>query len=387
MNVLHAPFNIGSQASSLSEAENAARREAGSRGRSWSVDFEPGSRYSAASEVFRAPDGWAGTLHRALRPLWYGLRHAGEFQTLHLYSGRSLLRCEGRFGLLDRRDLPLWKALGKTIFVTFQGCEVRFREASSRRPFSPCQPGNCDIAACDAPFEARARRWADALTRWADKAFSVNPDLIAHVPEAEFLPYVALPAAIPEPRPKARRAVPVIVHAPSNRSIKGTEFLLAASESLRAAHRHELRLVEGLPRDQALEAYAEADIVVDQLRLGWYGALAVEAMARAVPVVAYLNEGDLARIPPGMREEMPIVNASPETLPTALARLLEDADLRVELGRRGWQFVRRWHHPMKIARRMLQLYRDPAQSFWAGYEPGDDRGSLGSPIAWRSQTG
>ena len=65
MNVLHAPFNIGSQASSLSDAENAVRREAGSRGLSWSVDFEPGSRYSAATEVFRAPDGWAGTLHRA----------------------------------------------------------------------------------------------------------------------------------------------------------------------------------------------------------------------------------------------------------------------------------------------------------------------------------
>jgi hypothetical protein len=56
-------------------------------------------------------------------------------------------------------------------------------------------------------------------------------------------------------------------------------------------------------------------------------------------------------------------------LSAALARLLEDAGLREDLGRRGHEFVRRWHHPMKIARRMLQLYRDPAQSFWAGYDP------------------
>jgi len=368
MNVLHAPFNIGSQAASLSDAENAVRRDARLRGRSWSVDFEPLVLSSKASEVFPSPDGWLGTLHRALKPLLYGLRHAGEFNVLHLYSGRSLLRCEGRFGLFGRRDLPLWKALGKRVFVTFQGCEVRFRSATVHRPFSPCRAGVCDIAGCDAAYEARLRRWAEELLRWADKVFCVNPDLIAHVPAAEFLPYVALPTHLPQARPNPRRGVPRIVHAPSNRSIKGTEFLLAASEALRATHRHALQLLNGVPRDQALEAYAQADILVDQLRLGWYGAVAVEAMARGVPVVAYLNEEDLARIPRPMREELPIVNASPDTLTPALTRLLEEADLRVELGRRGRQFVGRWHHPLKIAKRLLQLYEDPSQSFWEGYD-------------------
>lgn len=369
MNVLHAPFNIGSQASSLSDAENAVRRWAGSRGRSWSVDFEPLSRFSAATDVFPSPNGWKGTLHRALRPLFYGLRHAAQFKVLHLYSGRSLLRCEGRFGLLDRRDLPLWKALGKRIFVTFQGCEVRFRTPTARRDYSPCQPGICNIAGCDAALEARLRHWSTELLRWADKAFCLNPDLIEHVPGAEFLPYAALPIEIPDPPPKPPRALPRIVHAPTNRSIKGTEFLLAASASLMATHPHELTLVEGLPRDEALGVYAGADILVDQLRLGWYGALAVEAMARRVPVVAYLHEDDLARIPRPMREEMPIAIASPDTLTTTLARLLEDAELRDDMGRRGLAFVRRWHHPVKIARRMLELYADPQQSFWARYDP------------------
>jgi hypothetical protein len=376
VNVLHAPFNFGSQASSLADAENAVRHENGERGWSWSVDFEPLPRFSEATKVFAAPNGWAGTLHRSLRPFFYGLRHAAEFNVLHLYSGRSLLRCEGRFALFDRRDLPLWKALGKKVFVTFQGCEVRYRSATRHRPFSPCQPGVCDIRGCDASFETKLRRWADTLLRWADKAFCLNPDLLAHVPTAEFLPYVALPVNVGHvSNVPAKRHVgnvphkPIIVHAPTNRSIKGTEFLLAASESLQSTYPHELRLVEGLPRDQALEVYAQADILVDQLRLGWYGALAVEAMARSVPVVAYLNEDDLARIPPTMGDELPIQNASPATLAATLARLLEDAALRQDLGCRGLRFVRRWHHPVKIARRMLDLYRDPSQSFWAGYDP------------------
>ena len=116
------------------------RHENGERGLSWSVDFEPLPLFSEATKVFAAPNGWAGTLHRSLRPFFYGLRHAAEFNVLHLYSGRSLLRCEGRFALFDRRDLPLWKALGKKVFVTFQGCEVRYRSATRHRPFSPCQP-------------------------------------------------------------------------------------------------------------------------------------------------------------------------------------------------------------------------------------------------------
>jgi len=370
MNVLHAPFNIGSQASSLSDAENAVRREAGQGGRSWSVDFEPVRRFSKASEVFSVPEGRFATLHRALRPLGYGLWHAAEFNVLHLYSGRSLLRCEGRFGLFDRRDLPFWKALGKKIFVTYQGCEVRFRSATWQRPYSPCQPGICDIAACDAAYEAKLRRWAAEIQRWADKVFCLNPDLMAHVPSAEFLPYVALPTQLPELPPKPCRVGRRIVHAPSNRSIKGTEFVVAASQTLQATHPHELQLVEFLPRDEALETYAQADVLVDQLRLGWYGAVAVEAMARGVPVVAYLNDDDLARIPPAMREDLPIQNATPESLPSVLARLLEDDGLRQDLGRRGQQFVRRWHHPVRVARRMMQLYGDPSQSFWAGYDPG-----------------
>lgn len=373
MNVLHAPFNIGSQASSLAEAENAVRRGNAHRGRSWSIDFEPLARFSRATEVFPMPDGWAGTLHRALKPFWYGLRHAAEFRVLHLYGGRSLLRCEGRFSLFDRRDLPLWKALGKTIFVTFQGCEIRLRTSSAARPFSPCRPGVCDVAACDAALERKFRAWADELMRRADKAFCLNPDLIAFVPRAEFLPYVPLPAEPLPAAPRPRRKVPLIVHAPTNRSIKGTEHLLAASQQLQPTHPHELRLVEGLPRDEALRIYAQADVLVDQLRLGWYGALAVEGMAQGVPVVSYLHHDDLARIPAQMRDELPIVNASPDTLPNALGRLLEDGRLREELGRRGQRFVRRWHHPQKIARRMLELYASPSQAFWQGYEPDDPR--------------
>ena len=373
LNVLHAPVNIGSQASSLADAENTLRRRWGSPAKSWSIDYEPLSRFSSADEVFPQPGGLAGTIHRSVKPFLYALRHVSRFKVLHLYAGKTLLRFEGRLDRLGRLDLPLWKALGKTVFVMLQGCEARMRHVLADRAFSPCREGVCDVAYCDATYQERKRRWVRDLTRWADKLFCVNPDGLQFVPGAEFLPYAVLPPDLLQPAQPARNSPPRIVHAPTNRSIKGTSELLAVSKQLQASHPHELTLVEDVARHDALRAYAEADILVDQLRLGWYGGLAVEAMALGLPVVAYLHDDDLARIPPQMRAELPIVNASPESLPAALAQLLEDPGLRRQLSRRGPAFVRRWHHPLRIARRMFDLYADPKQSFWEGYNPDDDR--------------
>lgn len=373
LNVLHAPVNIGSHPASLANAENVLRRRWGSPARSWSIDYQPRSRFSSADEVFPMPRGLAGTIHCSIKPFLYGLRHVRGFQVLHLYAGKTLLRFERRLDGFGRLDLPLWKALGKRIFMTFQGCDVRVRHLLADRAFSPCRSGVCNLPYCDATYQKRKRRWVRDLTRWADKLFCVNPDGLQFVPGAEFLPYAVLPPDLLQPSQPARNSPPRIVHAPTNRSIKGTSELLAVSKQLQASHPHELRLVEDFARDDALRVYAEADILVDQLCLGWYGGLAVEAMALGLPVVAYLHDHDLARIPPQMRAELPIVNASPESLPGALAQLLEDPGLRRELSRRGPAFVRRWHHPLKIARRMFDLYADPQQSFWEGYDPDDDR--------------
>src|SRR5204862_6492338 len=89
-----------------------------------------------------------------------------------------------------------------------------------------------------------------------------------------------------QPSPVEPGPVLRIAHAPSKRAVKGTDDVLAAVDSLRARGAPvELDLIEGVPNREACLRYAAADIVIDQLRVGWYGVLAVEAMARAKPVV------------------------------------------------------------------------------------------------------
>ena len=152
------------------------------------------------------------------------------------------------------------------------------------------------------------------------------------------------------------------MHAPTNRAIKGTRFILDAVSRLRAEGLElDFELVEGLEHSDAKALYRRADLVVDQLLIGWYGGLAVEAMALERPVVAYIRPEDLAFVPPEMRADLPVVSADPGTIHDVLKELLTTRRPELaELGRRGRSYVSRWHDPLAIARRLKADYEAAA---------------------------
>ena len=73
-------------------------------------------------------------------------------------------------------------------------------------------------------------------------------------------------------------------------------------------------------------------------------------MTLGKPVISYTREGDLRFIPDSMREDLPIINATPVTIYEVLKRLLttQRAELPV-MGLRSRAYVERWHDPLKIA--------------------------------------
>ena len=40
--------------------------------------------------------------------------------------------------------------------------------------------------------------------------------------------------------------------------------------------------------NEALKKYKQADVIIDQVRVGWYGAFAVEAIKMGIPVFPFL---------------------------------------------------------------------------------------------------
>jgi glycosyltransferase involved in cell wall biosynthesis len=148
-----------------------------------------------------------------------------------------------------------------------------------------------------------------------------------------------------------------VAHAPSKRAVKGTDAVLAAVESLqKRGVPIELDLIEGVPNREARLRYARADVVIDQLRIGWYGMLAIESMALAKPVVVHLDDEAAAETEDAFGLELPLVRASERNLEDVLTGLLEVRESLPEVGRRSREYVERVHAHTTVARQVLEIY-------------------------------
>jgi len=346
--ILHAPADVGGHAYGLSRGE----RELGLQ--SDVVVFAPGPfGYGYDVDIEAGIDGpvWRRLARRAS----FLRKAAREYDIFHFNFGLTFLTVR-QFGVvLD--ELSLLKRLGKTVLVTYQGCDVRPKEAC------PCRKPPCYA---NTRYRAPAARRALAN---ADRVFHLNPDLRRWLPGAQFMPYASVDARVikarPEPEPDGEV---VIAHAPTDVDIKGTRLLVAAVEQLRAEGVPvRLDLVQGVDQAEVLARCAAAHVVVDQLLLGWYGGLAVEAMALGRPVLAYIRELDPADNPFGA--ELPIVRTRQDTLADDLRALVVDPARRQELGRTSRQFAATAHDPRRIAREALAGIIEPPPAPDASAEP------------------
>jgi hypothetical protein len=190
-----------------------------------------------------------------------------------------------------------------------------------------------------------------AYGRRANAQIVGSYDAIRWIPDAEVVP-VGLDLSKYDPTPVLRNGTVRIVHAPTKRTVKGTEAVIAACEQLPV----ELDLIENLRHNEAIERYRQADIVVDQLKVGWYGVFAIEGMALAKPVVTFLHDEAVERTEGAFGIDMPIVSATEETLLERLRPLVESAEERRRLGEAGRAYVEHVHDAEKVADRLIEIY-------------------------------
>lgn len=183
------------------------------------------------------------------------------------------------------------------------------------------------------------------MEHYIDKnLFSKNFRVWASVILSEHLP------SFPDPVKKK----PFLLHSPSAPVCKGTKFVLQAIERLKAKYDFDFTLVQGMPRGEAMKLMRECDVYIDQLIIGMHGSATVEAMAFGKPVVCYINPVTGKNYP----SELPIVNANPDNIAEKLEMLIKDAALRHELGKRGRQYVEKYHDDKKIAQELIQVYEE-----------------------------
>lgn len=366
MRVLHGPVNVGNQPWVLSRHERALGVES-----DLVVNYNTWLQYGADRCLSALS---VKTPASVLKRLWFGLTAPLRYDVLHYYFGLSFL-CWNDFGArtaLWFRDLQLARTLGRKVFMTLQGCDVRLSAESARRNrYTPCHEGRCSaVATCRATLDRERRFLIDDVLPHVHRTFVLNPELAHFVPGATFMPYASVDVEAIEPRyPRPAERI-VILHAPSDASIKGTAFIVEAVEKLKARFPIEFVLVTGLKHEEAMRLYARADLVIDQVMAGWYGGFAVETMAMGKPVLCYIREEDLCHVPRAMAQEIPVLNAAPHSIESVLSEVLSRPEQLYELGQRSRAYVLRWHNPRTIAEAMIRAYRDPASSFELAPAPG-----------------
>ncbi|MFE6963813.1 hypothetical protein ACFVAJ_01790 [Agromyces sp. NPDC057679] len=243
------------------------------------------------------------------------------------------------FGRDVRREAAELRSRGLSIAMIGHGTDVRV--PSRHAAATPWSPFLDDDLYTD-KLERDAIANIALLRELGASVFVSTPDLLDDVPWADWCPVVVDLDRWSLPR--ASHDGPLrVVHAPSKTKIKGTHLIEPVLERLHAEGVIAYRRIEGVPHAEMPGFFSEADVVLDQFRLGSYGVAACEAMAAGCVTVAHLLPHVREHIERATGGPAPLVEATPDSLETVLRGLAADGDRRAALVSAGRDFVRLVH--------------------------------------------
>ena len=262
-----------------------------------------------------------------------------KFDVFHFHFGRSILPWN--------LDLPILRALKKRIIMEYHGGDIRWQLLSEKGE------RNLDV---EPLANKQKKKRIQRVFKYSECIIlhdsELRPFLVGYSGDVAYVPLrLDIDNFIPI-YPNANKSRPVIVHAPSKRSIKGTEYIQKAIEKLKEKYEFDYCLVENMTNEEAKKVYASADIIIDQLKVGTYGVLSVEGMALGKPVICYIMDSIKSDFP----KELPIVSATVNNIAEKIEGLLIDGELRRKLGIAGRHYVERYHNYRYNAYLLKEIY-------------------------------
>ena len=269
----------------------------------------------------------------------FALQASKEYDVVHSHYGYSLFP----YNL----DVSMLKRHNKKIFVEFHGSDIR-------NAFNDVYYQYIHFDKTNPEIRRKVQRRRMRLLNAADGIILHDVELIPHLPKTD-IPIYIVPLRLDLTKfiplyPETIKSKPVIVHAPSRRSTKGTNEILDALKRVKGEF--ELVLVEGKTQAEAIEIYKRADIIIDQISLGTYGVFAIESMALGKPVITYIAD-DIRKTFP---KSLPIVSAGFENLAETIDSLLADGERRRQLGAQGREYALRYHDNVKVTKYLKDIY-------------------------------
>ena len=352
-------------------------------------DSNPGSQMFYHGEDFKldystSTFGWVKHMFFYLKALArYDIFHFSNAYGLSF--GPTISNTFSLVRLPPYAEIRLLKRLGKIIVYTNNGCldgvsQSSFRSWPGPEPVCDICPWKDVSTVCS---DERNLEWgkirnslADFQCTLGDNRKDYNDDPRVHeVPEFYCLDPEFWRPDLPIPLEHRLSYPPgtvMIYHAVGNfqmrtdsvtgRNIKSTHIYLPLIDRLKAeGYPVELFFAKDIPSKEVRYYQAQADIVVDMLTFGWFGANVREAMMLGKPAICYLRPEwleSMRREIPDYVDELPVVSATPDTIYDVLKDLITHPEKRQEIGRRSREFALKWHSAQAGAKRLDRIYRD-----------------------------
>jgi hypothetical protein len=307
--------------------------------------------------------------------------NADRFGIVHTYGVGVLSLFAGNYDVGNAFDavpwdILEWKRRGTLIGYSHTGC----LDGVSQTAFRAWSPTAC--ASCvwrdrpDICSDSRNLAWGRKVTSLVDLfCTETDPPLDYKNSPNAFRPpltYALDPdiwrpdLVVPDEMKRSRKPGEIVVYcalgnqatrSKDGRNVKGTGAVQAAIDQLRAEGINiRLDFVHDVPSIDNRFIQVQADIIVDQLNYGRYGALAREGMMLGKPVIGRVNKNDGDKPATQCILETPIVHADETSVVDVLRDLALDASKRAAIGRASREHAIKWWSADRLAERFEQVY-------------------------------
>lgn len=283
-----------------------------------------------------------------------------NYDIYHFHSGYTFSCC--RRGGLNFLDIKILRLFRKKIVFQWWGCDIRIRELDEKYKYNCCEACVQEIRQkCDSELKykliAFTKKYGDLNLTTADLLVMfphmkpLNAAIDANLWKP--LPIDEVPKKFLLPKTDNLQIYHSFGNSERRGDVKGSSFIEKAVEELKKeGYKVEFLFFDKVPNLDLRYYQAYADICVEALRQGCYGLTAIECMAMGKPVIGYIRENVLKISSPNL----PIVNANPDNIKEVLRRLIENRELREEIGQQSREFVLREHDLKVVAKKLEEYY-------------------------------
>jgi len=242
-----------------------------------------------------------------------------DFDIIHYDGGLDFYR--------DSRQALKWKEKGKKIVCCYYGSDLRIRGLIKE------------------------------LDDIADLNITSEYDHLALKKDLKYLFYPYDTSELPMKKERTIDSVK-IVHSPTNRKYKGTELIISVIDKIKKEKSIEFLLMENVDRKELLNIKSKCDISIDQVggSMGGtgYGKAGLETLAMGIPTITNMTKDYVEWLP-----ENPFVVANNfEELYKVLNELIDNKNYRIENGKRGIDWVKKYHSLSSVNENLLRLYQE-----------------------------